>query len=302
MADAETPPTEDVFQHNYGAKNEDFSGKSESEKTQKPLYNLADEGLPPLNQRISFSGIKILTNVPGYVDVVRWGVGGREVSKPNLGSGFKILFSFGGLGGSYMFVDKRKMGLDLPYQDVMTNDPYQIRVNGVAHVQVEDSVKVAYKERDYLSRLENLCGGELAKAVGSRDIFDTLAMQGKTGAINYDNDAFKDMGVKVYDIQLKEVDIPQELEKEIARKGLAELHKQELVLIAEGQQEAAKILRSTVEQQYKVTGDKAIFEMMAYLKYLETIENSSKEGKGATFVMSDFLKFREMFSNIVPNA
>src|SRR3989344_4951042 len=81
--------------------------------------------------------------------------------------------------------------------------------------------------------------------IGSMDIFGALASKGRN--IDYDHTEFERMGVEVYSMGIKDVDIPNELEEKISAVGRAKLEKQAMILVAEGEVEAAKKLKEIAE-------------------------------------------------------
>lgn len=238
-------------------------------------YTNADSNLPPIGERFSRGWIT-LERVPGYLDFIKFGLGGRKLKYSNRGSGLIFFPSFWGFLSSGILIDTRNDFIDLPHQEIGTKDPYQIRVNGVVHFGVVDSVKAALDEKNYLSRLGELSSGFLRRGVGSRSLLEVLSLKGNQDAIDFEQSDFDKMGVKVDNIQIKDIDIPDNLEREISRVALAELEKQTKIILAEGEFEAAKKLQEAA----KMYQDNPA---MVFLKYMAA-QVQMAEGKG-TFIL-----------------
>lgn len=181
----------------------------------------------------------------------------------------------------------------MPPQILVTEEPYQIQGNGIANVQVIDPAKFVLDQRNPMERLRELCSSALSTAVGSRSLEDALRMKGRPDAITFDADSFERAGVKVYNIMLKEADVPSHIEDAISGKSVK-------ILNAEGERESAEILRDAVMTHYGLKDDTEIRRVMLALKYLETVRGSSDNG-GSTFVLPPLEGILQMFDRgIIP--
>ena len=252
-------------------------------------YGFADSNIPPVGQRIKYNGIKWVQVPQGY-KVIKLGPGGKPRKDSVKGPGIRFVPSFGGWLGSLVYVNLRRDYIDVPKQRVGTNDPFEIGVDAVVHFQVEDPVKAILEETDYKKRLEQLTMQTIRGQIGNMDIFGVLASKGRN--IDYDSTEFERMGVKVYSMGIKDVDIPNELEEKISAVGRAKLEKQAMILIAEGEVEAAKKLKEIAA----IYGDAPV---IAYMRYLEGMVEISKNGKSSfIFVpaMYDLKNFTEFLT------
>ncbi len=258
-------------------------------KSRAHSYSFADSDLPPTGQRVKYSTVKWVQVPQGY-KLIKLGLGGKLRKDSVCEPGIRFVSSFGGWMGSLVFVNMKRDYIDVSTQEVATNEPFQIGIDGVIHFRVDNPIKAVLEETNYKNRLEQLAMQAIRGKIGSGDIFGALACKGRN--IDYDSTEFDRMGVEVYSLGIKDIDIPDELEDKISAVGQAKLNKQALILEAEGEAEAARKLKEVAEI-YGAT------PVVAYIRYLESMVKIAEGGK-SSFVfapgMFDLSRFGEFMS------
>ncbi len=185
-------------------------------------------------------------------------------------------------------VDLRTMTLDVPSQDIITQDNVTLKVNGVVYFRVEDPAKAIIAVEDYLFATGQISQTTLRSIVGQ---FDLDGIISKRDEINHKlqlviDDQTEPWGIKVSAVELKAIDLPMEMQRAMAKQAEAERDKRAKVISAEGELEAsmklAEAARILDAQKSAVT-----------LRYLDTMRQISQgEGKTTTFfpMPIDFLE------------
>ncbi len=151
-------------------------------------------------------------------------------------------------------VSLRVIAMDVPPQDVITKDNISIKVNAVAYFRVFEPSKAVLEVEDYLYATSQLAQTTLRSVLGEYELDDVLM---KREAINLRLQKIIDKqtdpwGIKVSTVEIKHVDIPQDMQRAIARQAEAERVRRAKVIHAEGElqastklNEAAKIISET---------------------------------------------------------
>jgi regulator of protease activity HflC (stomatin/prohibitin superfamily) len=148
------------------------------------------------------------------------------------------------------FVDKlvkislRTIVMDVPPQDVITRDNVSIKVNAVVYFRVITPEKAVVEVEDYIYATSQLSQTTLRSVLGQVELDDVLAHRDKInselqGILDRHTDPW---GIKVANVEVKHVDLPQEMQRAMARQAEAERERRAKVIAAEGEfQAAAKI-------------------------------------------------------------
>ena len=148
------------------------------------------------------------------------------------------------------FVDKlvkvslRTLVMDVPPQDVITRDNVSIKVNAVVYFRVITPEKAVVEVEDYIYATSQLSQTTLRSVLGQVELDDVLAHRDKInselqGILDRHTDPW---GIKVANVEVKHVDLPQEMQRAMARQAEAERERRAKVIAAEGEfQAAAKI-------------------------------------------------------------
>ena len=141
-------------------------------------------------------------------------------------------------------VSLRVKTLDVPNQDVITRDNVSIKVNAVVYFQVLEPVKSIIQVEDYLfatsqlaqTTLRSVCGGvELDEILGHRDKVNNQVQ----AILDEQTDPW---GIKVISVELKHIDLPQEMQRAMAKQAEAERERRAKIINAEGEFQAAERL------------------------------------------------------------
>ncbi len=151
-------------------------------------------------------------------------------------------------------VSLRVIAMDVPPQDVITKDNISIKVNAVAYFRVFDPSKAILEVQDFLYATSQLSQTTLRSVLGEYELDDILGQREKINLrlqkiLDQQTDPW---GIKVSAVEIKHVDIPQEMQRAIARQAEAERERRAKVIHAEGElqaatklNEAAKIISET---------------------------------------------------------
>jgi len=184
-------------------------------------------------------------------------------------------------------VSLRLIATDVPPQDVITRDNVSVKVNAVIYFRVVDPVKCIVSVSDYLYATSQLAQTTLRSVCGQAELDDLLSEREKINAhIQEILDNHTDpWGIKVGLVELKQIDLPQEMQRAIARQAEAERERRAKVIAAEGEFQAADRLAQAAEiiERYPTA---------LQLRYLQTLKEIAAENNSTTIfpVPIDLLK------------
>ncbi|MCP2519366.1 slipin family protein [Candidatus Aminicenantes bacterium AC-708-M15] len=175
-------------------------------------------------------------------------------------------------------VSLRTIVLDIPPQDVITKDNVSVKVNAVVYFRVMDPLKAVIEVQDYLYATSQLSQTTLRSVLGQVELDELLAEREKLNArlqeyIDVHTDPW---GVKVIMVEIKHVDLPQEMVRAIARQAEAEREKRAKIIHAEGELKASRTLAEAAEIISKNP-------TTLQLRYLQTLTEISTE-KNSTLI------------------
>ncbi|MBI2487028.1 MAG: slipin family protein, partial [Deltaproteobacteria bacterium] len=135
----------------------------------------------------------------------------------------------------------RLITLDVPPQDVITRDNVSVKVNAVVYFRVVDPVKAVIQVENYLYATSQLAQTTLRSILGQVELDDLLSERDKLNIrIQEVLDKHTDpWGIKVSLVEIKFVDLPQEMQRAMARQAEAERERRAKVINAEGEYQAA---------------------------------------------------------------
>ncbi|NHZ47934.1 slipin family protein [Nitratidesulfovibrio liaohensis] len=171
-------------------------------------------------------------------------------------------------------VGMRVLTMDVPNQDVITRDNVSIQVNAVVYFRVVDPVKAINEVEDYLYATSQLAQTTLRSVCGGVELDDLLAHRDK---VNQDIKALLDTqteewGIAVQSVELKHIDLPQEMQRAMAKQAEAERERRAKVISAEGEFQAADKLA-------QAAAIIASHPEALQLRYLQTIREMAAESK-----------------------
>jgi regulator of protease activity HflC (stomatin/prohibitin superfamily) len=141
-------------------------------------------------------------------------------------------------------VSLRVVTMDVPSQDVITRDNVTVKVNAVIYFRVIDASKAIVEVEDYLYATSMISQTTLRSVLGQVELDDLLSNREK---INQQlqkiiDDQTEPWGIKVSVVEVKNVDLPQEMQRAIARQAEAERERRAKIIHAEGEFQAAEKL------------------------------------------------------------
>ena len=138
-------------------------------------------------------------------------------------------------------ISLRTVVLDVPPQDVITRDNVSVKVNAVVYFRVIDPSRAVVEVENYLYATSQLAQTTLRSVLGQAELDELLSEREKL------NDALQEIidrqtdpwGIKVSAVEVKHVDLPQEMQRAMARQAEAEREKRAKIIHAEGEKQAA---------------------------------------------------------------
>jgi regulator of protease activity HflC (stomatin/prohibitin superfamily) len=175
-------------------------------------------------------------------------------------------------------VSLRTVTMDVPPQDVITKDNVTVKVNAVIYFRVVDQERAIIQVEDYLYATSMMSQTTLRSVLGQSQLDDLLS---KREQINADLQRIIDQqtepwGVKVSAVEVKNVDLPQEMQRAIARQAEAERERRAKVIHAQGEFEASQRLADAAD----VIGRNPAALQLRYLQTLVEIA----AGKNSTTI------------------
>ena len=176
-------------------------------------------------------------------------------------------------------VDLRVTVLDVPPQDVISRDNVSVRVNAVVYFRVVDSDKSVLEVENFLQATSQLAQTRLRSVLGQHELDEILSQRDSinhTSQVTLD-EATDPWGIKVMNVEIKDVDLNETMVRAIARQAEAERERRAKVIHAEGEFQAAEKLRDAA-------GVLAQQPQALQLRYLQTLADMSSGGKSSTVV------------------
>ncbi|MCL5034677.1 MAG: slipin family protein [Bacteroidetes bacterium] len=175
-------------------------------------------------------------------------------------------------------VSLRTIALDVPPQDIITRDNVSIKVSAVIYFRVMDPRKAVVEVQDYLFATSQMSQTTLRSIVGQSELDDLLAARDK---INQELQSIIDShtepwGIKVSNVEVKQIDLPVEMQSAMARQAEAERNRRAKVINAEGELQASQKLSDAA----KVIGE---YPAAIQLRFLQTMSEIASKNNSTTF-------------------
>ncbi|MFW6450038.1 MAG: slipin family protein [Nanoarchaeota archaeon] len=153
-------------------------------------------------------------------------------------------------------IDIRTIVVDVPSQDAMTKDNVSVNMNAVLYYRVTDSKKAVMEIDDFNYAASQLAQITMKQIVGEADLDEVLTQRDElSGRIQKIVDVATDpWGIKVEHVDLKHIEVPQNLQRMMAKEAEAEREKRGVIIRAEGEVEAAKNLVKAAKSLHKSPG------------------------------------------------
>ena len=177
-------------------------------------------------------------------------------------------------------VDIRTKTVDVPNQEVVTKDNIPVQINAVVYYRIKDASKATLEVEDYRYAVAQLAQTTMRNAIGERTLNDLLQKREEVAdSIEKVLDVKTDLwGIDVQILELKDVLIPDDLKRTIAKVAEAEREKQAVIINSEGDKEAAANLAEAARMLSAVPG-------AMHLRTLQSINDLSSDQSNTTIWM-----------------
>tara|TARA_E500000178_G_C16885119_1_gene690865 strand:+ start:126 stop:890 length:765 start_codon:yes stop_codon:yes gene_type:complete len=188
-------------------------------------------------------------------------------------------------------VDMRVIVMDIPPQDVISRDNISVKVNAVLYFKVVDADKAIIQVEEYLQATSQLAQTTLRSVLGQHELDDMLAEREKlnTNIQKILDDETDVWGIKVTNVELKDIDLDESMIRVIAKQAEAERNRRAKVIHAEGEKQASQKL---LEAAQTLSQEPQALQ----LRYLQTLNNIADE-KNSTIVFPLPLEFMAPFKD-----
>jgi regulator of protease activity HflC (stomatin/prohibitin superfamily) len=174
-------------------------------------------------------------------------------------------------------VSLRLIAMDVDPQDVITRDNVSVKVNAVIYFRVMDPVKAVIEVENYMYATSQLAQTTLRSICGQAELDELLAERDKINSqLQEILDTHTDpWGIKISTVEVKHIDLPQEMQRAMAKQAEAERERRSKVINAEGEFQAATKLAeaATIIRDHP---------MALQLRYLQTLREISAENNSTT--------------------
>src|SRR5574344_1733878 len=193
---------------------------------------------------------------------------------------------------SYRKVDIRTKAVDVPEQETITKDNVSININAVIYYKVFDAGKAICEVQDFYYAVSQLAQTTMRNIVGSVTLDELLSEREKISAeiclvIDKATDAW---GIKVENVELKDVSLPEEMKRVIAKAAEAEREKAAVITKAQGEVEAADNLSKAAQTMSSTPG-------ALHLRTLATLNDLSSD-QSNTIIFAIPIEVLEAFKSV----
>ncbi len=173
---------------------------------------------------------------------------------------------------SYKKVDIRTKAVDVPEQEAITKDNVSIKINAVLYYEIFDASKAILAVENFNYAVSQLAQTTMRNVVGTVSLDELLTEREKISEeiCTIVDEATDPWGIKVANVELKDISLPEEMKRVIAKIAEAEREKQAVITKAAGEVEASKNLAMAAETMAKSPG-------ALHLRTLSTINDLSSD-------------------------
>jgi len=190
-------------------------------------------------------------------------------------------------------MDLRIVALDIAPQDTITKDNVSVRVNAVVYFRVADPTKAVIEIEDYYFATSQLAQTTLRSVIGQSELDELLAERERInevvrGIIDEGTDQW---GIEVTGVEIKDIDLPQEMKRAMAKQAEAERERRAKVIAAEGEYQASTKLVLAAEVIQK-------FPVAMQLRFLQTVVEVAAENNSTTLFPIPIELFRPLLKPV----
>jgi len=184
-------------------------------------------------------------------------------------------------------VSLRTIVFDVPPQDIITEDNVSIKVNAVVYFRVIEPQKAVVQVENFMQATSQISQTTLRSVLGQSELDDLLSQREKINQkLQQIIDAHTEpWGIKVSNVEVKQIDLPQEMQRAMAKQAEAERERRSKIIAAEGEFQASQRLADAAQ----VLADQP---SALTLRYLQTLREIATENNSTTIfpVPIDILK------------
>ena len=192
-------------------------------------------------------------------------------------------------------VSLRIVALDIPPQDVITRDNVSVKVNAVLYMRVTDPARAVIEIEDYLYATSQLAQTTLRSVLGEVELDELLSDREKINGvlkkiIDERTDAW---GIEVSAVEVKDVDLPDQMKRAMARQAEAERERRAKVIAAQGELQASETLAEAARTLAREPSS-------MQLRYLQTVTEIAAENNSTTIFPVPIELFRPWIQGSPP--
>jgi len=173
---------------------------------------------------------------------------------------------------SYQKVDLRVKAVDVPNQEAITKDNISVGVNAVIYYKVQDADKCVLEVENFYYAISQLAQTTMRNAVGQVNLDDLLSQRDRVSESirKIIDDASDPWGIKVSNVELKDIVLPEEMKRVIGKQAEAEREKRAMIIKAEGEVVSAANMAKAAQTLSESTG-------ALHLRTLQSINDISSD-------------------------
>lgn len=192
-------------------------------------------------------------------------------------------------------VSLRTVALDVPPQEVVTKDNVSVKVNAVMYFQVFEPSKAIIAVEDFLYATSQMGQTTLRSVLGEHELDDLLSNREKINRMlqKIIDERTDPWGIKVSAVEVKDVDLPENMKRAIAKQAEAERERRSKVIHADGEFQASAKLKAAADVM-------AVQPVAVQLRYLQTLTEIATE-KNSTILFPFPIDFLQYFLKKNPN-
>ena len=174
-------------------------------------------------------------------------------------------------------MDLRIVALDIAPQDTITKDNVSVRVNAVVYFRVVDPTTAVIEIEDYYFATSQLAQTTLRSVIGQSELDELLADRERINEIirHIIDQGTDSWGIEVTAVEIKDIDLPQEMKRAMAKQAEAERERRAKVINAQGEYQASTRLAAAAEIIQE-------FPIAMQLRYLQTVSEIAAENNSTT--------------------
>ena len=194
-------------------------------------------------------------------------------------------------------VSLRIGALDIPPQDVITRDNVSVKVNAVLYMRVSDPSKAVLEIEDYHYATSQLAQTTLRSVLGEVELDELLSDREKINAVlkKIIDERTEAWGIEVSAVEVKDVDLPDQMKRAMARQAEAERERRAKVINAQGELQASETLAQAARQL-------ATEPTALQLRYLQTVTEIAAENNSTTIFPIPMELFRPFLTAAASSA